>query len=179
MLGTQSFALFPAKERPARRLGWGEQLDRWAARTWRDESLRERIRRVWTANFRVYGARKVWRQLRCEGIAVARRTAERLVRQLGLQRRGARQVGQDRRWRYIAPNRCVEPIIGWRDSGLSGRFTNQIGALYLTRAAPESAHGAPTAPSGARIAGAEGGGSLASAGSSAATSHALKVAQRR
>jgi len=38
----------------------------------------------------VYGAEKVWRQLNREGVAVARCTVERLMRQLGLQgvRRG-------------------------------------------------------------------------------------------
>ena len=29
----------------------------------RDAALREHIRRVWEANFQVYGVRKVWRQL--------------------------------------------------------------------------------------------------------------------
>ncbi len=37
------------------------------------------------ANFRVYGARKLWRQLRRENVAVARCTIERLMRRLGLQ----------------------------------------------------------------------------------------------
>ncbi len=45
------------------------------------------IERVWHANLRVYGADKVWRQLRREGITVARCTVERLMRRLGL--RGA------------------------------------------------------------------------------------------
>lgn len=58
-----------------------------------DESLREAIRRVWEDNFRVYGARKVWRQLRREGCNVARCTIERLMREMGLQgvRRGLRK----------------------------------------------------------------------------------------
>jgi len=38
----------------------------------RDADLREKIRRVFDANFQVYGVRKVWRQLRREGEAVAR-----------------------------------------------------------------------------------------------------------
>ena len=53
----------------------------------RDLVLMERIRQVHEANFGVYGARKVWRQLAREGIAVARCTVERLMRQMGL--RGA------------------------------------------------------------------------------------------
>jgi len=55
------------------------------ARAQRDTALRASIRRVWEANFRVYGARKVWRQLRREGTVVARCTVERLMREMGLQ----------------------------------------------------------------------------------------------
>ena len=51
----------------------------------RDAALRVEIRRVWAENFRVYGARKVWRQLGREGIDVARCTVARLMRQMGLQ----------------------------------------------------------------------------------------------
>jgi putative transposase len=54
-------------------------------RTQRDAVLREHIRRVWEANFQVYGARKVWRQLNREGIQVARCTVERLMRAMGLE----------------------------------------------------------------------------------------------
>ena len=48
------------------------------------------MQRVWQTNRHVYGAEKVWRQLNREGVAVARCTVERLMRQLGLQgvRRG-------------------------------------------------------------------------------------------
>jgi putative transposase len=42
------------------------------------------IRRIWDENFQVYGVRKVWRQLRREGINVARCTVARLMRQMGL-----------------------------------------------------------------------------------------------
>ena len=50
----------------------------------RDARLRDEIRRVWEANLRVYGVRKVWRQLLREGITVARCTVARLMRQMGL-----------------------------------------------------------------------------------------------
>jgi putative transposase len=61
-----------------------------SARRRRDEELKVEIRRVYDDNFGVYGARKVWRQLHREGIAVARCTVERLMRELGLEgvRRG-------------------------------------------------------------------------------------------
>jgi len=58
--------------------------DRRSERAKRDERLRVVIRRVWEDNFRVYGVRKVWRQLRREGIDVARCTVERLMAQMGL-----------------------------------------------------------------------------------------------
>ena len=50
----------------------------------RDAALCTAIQRVWDENFRVYGARKVWKQLRREGRPVARCTVERLMRQQGL-----------------------------------------------------------------------------------------------
>jgi putative transposase len=55
-----------------------------SARQRHDEQLAVEVRRVWDANWQVYGARKVWRQLQREGIQVARCTVERLMRQLGL-----------------------------------------------------------------------------------------------
>ena len=58
-----------------------------SARAQRDDGLRTAIRRVWDANQQVYGPRKVWKQLRREGISVARCTVERLMRDMGL--RGA------------------------------------------------------------------------------------------
>ncbi len=55
-----------------------------------DEFLMPQIQRVWDANFQVYGAEKVWKQLQREGIVVARCSVERLMRRLDLQgvRRG-------------------------------------------------------------------------------------------
>ncbi len=50
----------------------------------RDAELREEIERVWKENQSVYGARKVWVQLKREGFSVARCTVARLMRQMGL-----------------------------------------------------------------------------------------------
>jgi len=50
----------------------------------RDEALRAEIERIHAANYRVYGARKVWLALNREGIEVARCTVERLMAELGL-----------------------------------------------------------------------------------------------
>ena len=58
---------------------------RLSARTRRDAELKIEVRRVFEENFRVYGVRKLWRQLRREGFEVARCTVARLMRELGLQ----------------------------------------------------------------------------------------------
>lgn len=55
-----------------------------SARARRDEWLLAEIRRAYEASRRRYGPRKVWRQLRREGYAVARCTVERLMRAEGL-----------------------------------------------------------------------------------------------
>src|SRR6478736_8143804 len=58
---------------------------RLSARAKRDAALKIEVRRVFEENFRVYGARKVWRQLKREGFDVARCTVERLMQTMGLQ----------------------------------------------------------------------------------------------
>jgi putative transposase len=53
----------------------------------RDERLKKEVKRVWEdrkKGRRVYGARKVWLQLRREGVEVARCTVARLMRELGI-----------------------------------------------------------------------------------------------
>jgi transposase InsO family protein len=55
-----------------------------SARARRDDALGPEVRRVFEENFRVYGVRKVWRQLRREGLDVARCTVARLMRAMGL-----------------------------------------------------------------------------------------------
>ena len=56
-----------------------------SARAKRDAVLKVEVRHVFEENFRVYGVRKVWRQLRREGTGVARCTVTRLMRQMGLE----------------------------------------------------------------------------------------------
>ena len=65
-----------------------------APRALRDEYLKGEIKRVYDDNYRVYGAAKVWAQLKRESITVARCTVERLMRQMGL--RGAVRGGRHR-----------------------------------------------------------------------------------
>jgi putative transposase len=55
------------------------------ARARSDAALMVEIRRVFEASFRVYGVRKVWRQLSREGINAARCTVARLMQAMGLQ----------------------------------------------------------------------------------------------
>lgn len=55
----------------------------------RDEWLSSEIKRVFDANYKVYGARKIWRKLNREGIPTARCTVERLMRINGIE--GARR----------------------------------------------------------------------------------------
>ncbi|MFI9363141.1 IS3 family transposase [Kitasatospora sp. NPDC053057] len=92
-----------------------------AARTVRDEELKALIKEVYNANYRVYGARKVWRELSRQGQAVARCTVERLMRELGITGavRGKKVITTiadpaaerapdlvDRQFVATAPNRC-------------------------------------------------------------------------
>jgi putative transposase len=92
-----------------------------SARAVRNEELKVEIQRVYDANLSVYGADKIWDQLNKDGVAVARCTVERLMRDLGLVgcRRGRTWVRTteadetlarpadlvDRDFRAMAPNR--------------------------------------------------------------------------
>ncbi|MBB2641754.1 IS3 family transposase [Escherichia coli] len=58
--------------------------DKRSARAQRDEWLKKEIQRVYDENHKVYGVRKVWRQLLREGIRVARCTVARLMAVMGL-----------------------------------------------------------------------------------------------
>jgi len=50
----------------------------------RDAALKPHVLRVFSENFQVYGARKVWRQLKREGFDIARCTVSRLMKAMGL-----------------------------------------------------------------------------------------------
>ncbi|WP_420802765.1 IS3 family transposase [Streptomyces adustus] len=58
------------------------------------------ITQAYEANYRVYGARKIWRHLNRQNVLVARCTVERLMRDLGIT--GA--VGRLRRRRSLCPS---------------------------------------------------------------------------
>ena len=61
-----------------------ENPDLLSDRAKRDMALKPEIERVWEQNYKVYGVRKVWHQLRREGFDVARCTVARLMKDLGL-----------------------------------------------------------------------------------------------
>jgi putative transposase len=77
--------------------------DRRPPRSKRDEVLQPEVERVFEDNFRVYGARKVWKQLNREEIEVARCTVARLMRVLGL-----RGVVRGRRVRTTIPDELAD-----------------------------------------------------------------------
>lgn len=60
----------------------------------KDELLTQKITKVYDDNYKVYGAKKIWYQLKREGTKVARCTIERLMRELSIQgaRRGKTKI---------------------------------------------------------------------------------------
>jgi len=81
--------------------------ERRPARQKRDDELRTDIARVYEDNQLVYGAKKVWRQLRREDVRVARCTVVRLMAKMGL--RGAIR-GRAFRVTTVADDRQARPL---------------------------------------------------------------------
>jgi putative transposase len=81
-----------------------------SARAITDAWLDEEIERVFKANYSVYGALKIWRQLHREGIVIGRDRVARLMRQAGLQgaRRGKRTFTTRRDEKAARPPDLVE-----------------------------------------------------------------------
>lgn len=97
------------------------------ARTQRDAVLREEIGRVWRANRRVYGVRKVWRQLGREGITTARCTVERLMRADGLE-----GVVRGRRVRTTVPDLLADRPLDLVDRAFVASRPNQLWVADFT-----------------------------------------------
>ena len=93
----------------------------------RDAELCTAIQRVWEENFRVYGARKVWKQLRREGRPVARCTVERLMRQQGLA-----GVVRGRRCRTTLPAELAERPLDRVQRQFTASRPNQLWVADLT-----------------------------------------------
>lgn len=98
-----------------------------SARAQRDEDLRTKIRQVWEDNFRVYGVRKVWRQLNREGTKVARCTVARLMKEMGL--RGA---VRGRRTRTTVPADVAEHPADLVERDFTADRPNQLWVSDLT-----------------------------------------------
>jgi len=69
--------------------------DRLPWRAQRDQALKAEIQRVWEENFSVYGARKVWRQLKREGFWRGTLHRGATDGRVGPARRGTRQTLPD------------------------------------------------------------------------------------
>ena len=79
--------------------------ERLPARVKRDLALSVEVKRVWDDNYQVYGAKKVWRQLKREHIDAARCTVERLMNRLGIE--GARRWAKC--WTTISDDALARP----------------------------------------------------------------------
>lgn len=97
------------------------------ARTRRDAALGPEIARVWRANRRVYGAKKVWKQLHREAIPVARCTVARLMRAQGL-----RGVVRGRRVRTTIPDAVAERPHDLVQRDFTATRPNQLWVADLT-----------------------------------------------
>ena len=97
------------------------------ARAQRDARLRPEIQRVWQGNRRVYGAKKVWKQLNREAIPVARCTVARLMHDLGL-----RGVVRGRRIKTTIPDALAERPRDLVQRDFTATRPNQLWVADLT-----------------------------------------------
>jgi putative transposase len=97
------------------------------ARVQREARLRPEIQRVWQANRRVYGAKKVWKQLNRETLPVARCTVARLMRDLGL-----RGVVRGRRIATTIPDALAERPRDLVERDFRATRPNQLWVADLT-----------------------------------------------
>src|SRR4029453_13155969 len=107
-----------------------EQRDptRRSARALRDEVLRAIIRRIYEENQRVYGPRKVWKQMGREGLREARCRVRRLMRELGLV-----GVVRGRAWTTTTqPDAAVERPADLVDRHFVATRPNQLWVADLT-----------------------------------------------
>lgn len=96
-------------------------------RVQRDEQLRPEVQRVWDDNFQVYGVRKVWHQLRREGVDVARCTVTRLMRQMGL-----RGVVRGRSFKTTTPDVAAKRPLDLVKRNFKASRPNQLWVADLT-----------------------------------------------
>jgi putative transposase len=107
---------------------WQQAPTRRSKRRQRDDALRAAIQRVWDEHEQVYGPRKVWKQLRREGMCVARCTVARLMRDLGL-----RGVSRGRAWKITTQSdRAVERPADLVDRQFTATRPNQLWVADFT-----------------------------------------------
>ncbi len=98
-----------------------------SSRELNDQHLTVEIKRVFKANYSVYGARKVWRQLNREGIPVARCTVERLMHMHGLE--GA---GRGKKHKTTIPDSQAVRPLDLVDRNFTATRPNQLWIADLT-----------------------------------------------
>ncbi|KQI67423.1 hypothetical protein AN189_15925 [Loktanella sp. 3ANDIMAR09] len=76
----------------------------------RDEDLKLEIERVFEESLSVYGVRKVWHQMRREGLDIARCTVARLMKDLGLEGVEAVEYANLEWVDWFNNRRLLEPI---------------------------------------------------------------------
>lgn len=98
-----------------------------SARAQRDDEMRAEIRRVWDTHRQVYGARKVWRQLRREQIVAPRCAVERLMRSMEL-----KGVVRGRRMRTTIPEDAAQRPLDLVARDFTATRPNQLWVSDLT-----------------------------------------------
>ncbi len=93
----------------------------------RDEELKPEITRVYEENLQVYGARKVWKQLNREDIAVARCTVERLMGDMGLE-----GVRRGKPCRTTIPDELADKPLDLVNRDFSAERPNQLWVADIT-----------------------------------------------
>jgi transposase InsO family protein len=93
----------------------------------RDQKLGIEIERIWQENRRVYGVRKVWKQLEREGFVTARCTVERLMRSKGLQ-----GVVRGRKFKTTIPDEATIRPADRVSRNFSATRPNQLWVADLT-----------------------------------------------
>jgi len=96
-------------------------------RSKRDGELRVLIERVYRENFMVYGVRKIWKQLKREGVDVARCTITRLMREMGLQ-----GVVRGRKFKTTTPDGALVRPPDLVDRNFTASRPNELWVADLT-----------------------------------------------
>ena len=93
----------------------------------RDDELEPEIARVYEDNLRVYGARKVWKQLNREDITVGRCTVERLMGNMGLE-----GVRRGKPCRTTIPDELADKPLDLVNRNFSAERPNQLWVADIT-----------------------------------------------